>query len=197
MLGRKTAKSGVSGAIGPSSRMTRLTIARAGLPVEDVGDRGLPGLGRRERGAVERGHLGLLAEEIGGADLHAGGAEHEGGRDSPAVGDAAGGNHRDVDGIDDLRDERHRADHPGLGLPGKGSAMPAGLDALGDDGVDALPDQDPGFARIGRRTQDQAADLAETIDEDPVRQAEVEAHDTGSDPNDDVAHRLIEGQRLG
>ena len=53
--------------------------------------------------AVNRAGAGLGAAQVGGADLYPGGSQTHGGADALGVGDAAGGNHRQVHGPDDLR----------------------------------------------------------------------------------------------
>ena len=49
-------------------------------------------------------------EQIGGPNLDAGGAERQGGRDTPRIGDAASRNHRDVHRLHDLSNQRECAD---------------------------------------------------------------------------------------
>ena len=87
-------KAGAGALIGPSSRMRRFTMPRAGRPVKTlvtaVCARGLA----LQRGAVHRAGRGLGAEQVGGADLHAGRAERHRRRDAARVGDAARGDHR-------------------------------------------------------------------------------------------------------
>ena len=71
-------------------------MPRAGPAGEEVGERGVAGRVALQRGAMHGAGGGLRAEQVGGADLHAGGAERQRRRDALRVGDAAGGDHRDA-----------------------------------------------------------------------------------------------------
>ena len=71
----------------------------------------------------------LKACQQAGAHLNAAGPQREGRGRLPSVGNAAGGDDRDVHCVDDLRHQRHGGHFP---------HMAAGLHALGDDGVSPL-----------------------------------------------------------
>ena len=96
--------------------------------------------------AVDRAGLGRGDEA--GADPHAVGAEGERGGEAAAVEQAAGGDDRDLlaDGVDDLRDERHRGD---------GAGVAAGLGALGDDEVAPAGDGADGVADLAAHRADE------------------------------------------
>ena len=86
---------------------------------------------------MKLGDMRLGAAEIGGADLHARSAEREGCGDTAGIGNAAGGDHRNLHRVGDLRHEREGADLRGdIGLE-EHAAMASGFGALGDDCVDA------------------------------------------------------------
>ena len=63
------------------------------------------------------------------AHLDALGSQRECSEQAARIADAAGGEHRDFDGVDHHRHQRQRCDS---------ADVPAGLGAGGDDGVDAL-----------------------------------------------------------
>ena len=72
----------------------------------------------------------LGGREEATAEVDAGGAEHQRGRDASAVGDAARGDDRDwTYRVDDLRHQAQGADD---------AAVPTGLTTLGDDDVGAV-----------------------------------------------------------
>ena len=70
----------------------------------------------------------FLACQQTGSDLDAAGAQGERSSSLPPVSDAAGGHHRQVHRINDLRNQGHRGHLP---------HMASGLRALCDDGVHA------------------------------------------------------------
>ncbi len=82
-------------------------------------------------------HFGFRTGEKGGADLRPAGAERERRRDATAIGDGAGGDHRQAHRIDHLRHQGEGADAAGLDIAKESSAVPAGLMALRDDGIGA------------------------------------------------------------
>src|SRR5215472_16549832 len=65
-----------------------------------------------EPDAMRQRSRSFRTREKRGAELHATGAQGEGGRDAAAIRDTAGGDNRDLHGVDDLRHQRHCADKP-------------------------------------------------------------------------------------
>ncbi len=97
-------------------------------------------LGRGARQGVRPGGMdpGLRATQKGGADLHRARSERQRRGDAASVGDAAGGDHRRADRIDDRGQQGEQADLPAFGLERiEAAAMPAGFRALRDNGVGA------------------------------------------------------------
>ena len=74
-----------------------------------------------------------------GAELDGLGAEGQRGGDAAAVHDPARGDHRDADGVDDLRDQRHRAHERSFDRLEERAAVPACLISLDHDRIDARP----------------------------------------------------------
>ena len=70
---------------------------------EDVGERGVPAASLFSAARCTRAGRGLGAEQVGGADLDAGGAERHRGRHARGIRDAAGRDHRHRTARDDLR----------------------------------------------------------------------------------------------
>ena len=70
--------------IGPSSRITRLTMPRAGRPVKRLVSAVWRAALALQRRAVQRAGRGLGAQQVGRADLHAGRAERQRRRDAAA-----------------------------------------------------------------------------------------------------------------
>ena len=66
---------------------------------------------------MEVAGAGLLAGEEGGSHLHGLRPEREGGNHAAGVADPASGDHRNIDGVDDLGHERQRARERILGTP--------------------------------------------------------------------------------
>ena len=125
---------------------------------------------------MQRRDRGLRATEIGGAELHAGSAEHERRRDRAPVADAAGGDHRHLHRLDDLLNQREGADLRGdIGLE-EHAAMAAGLRPLRDDCIDAALGEPQGLAQRRGRADDFAARLPHTCEQLRLGQAEMEAH---------------------
>ena len=83
-----------------------------------------------------------------GTHLYAARSQGESGGDASAIRDATGSDHRDANSVHHLRDKSHRTDQPCAIALGKGSAMSARLEALGDDGVGTRRLQ---FSRLGNR----------------------------------------------
>ena len=98
-------------------------------------------------------------EHEGGADLHAGRAQRQRRHDAAPVADAAGGDHRHLHRIDDLRHQRHRAGLPRDVVVQEHAAMAAGLVALGDHDVAAVPLQPARLLRRGGGADHQHAGI--------------------------------------
>ncbi len=176
--------------------MKRFMTPRAGRPGQHVGDGGLA-VRVGKRGPMQRRRVGLRTLQIGGADLHGGGAERKGRGDGAAVGNAASGDHRDVGKFADAAHQGKGSDlgrHVGLE---KHAAMTPGFGALRNDDVDAPVEEMLGLAERRRRADDGAADLLHAREQRRRRQAEVEAHDVGAEILDDLASLLAEGRMAG
>ncbi len=94
---------------------------------------------------MKRRDAGFRREEEGRSKLDARRSQGEGGRNAARVGDPAGRNHRNRDGIGNLRDERKGADLRGR-IAGKEHApVPACLGALRNDGIHTLALEESGF----------------------------------------------------
>ena len=83
-------------------------------------------------------HLGFGAAQEAGADLHRGSAQQQSRGDAARVGDSAGGDHREPSPHRPRRAAGRTGptSRPPRGRI-KGAAVPAGLHALGDDGIGA------------------------------------------------------------
>ena len=130
--------SGATGLIGPISRITRLTMPRAGRPVIRLVTAVPSSPALLQRGTVRRRDFRFRAMQIGAADLHARRAEHEGRSDPAGIADGAGGDHRHLHRVGDLRNEREAAGLPGQIVAQEDAAMTAGLKALRDHRIDAV-----------------------------------------------------------
>ena len=126
---------------------------------------------------MQRRNGGFGARKKRRAELDPARTESEGRRDAAAVGDAAGGDYRQAHGVDDLRHQRHRADHAGARTVAEVAAMAARFESLRNDGVGAV-----GFepARLGhhrRRTEDDATGFLHSPNRGRIRQTKVKADD--------------------
>ena len=161
--------------IGPISRITRLTMPRAGRPVirlvSAVPSSRAPCSAARCGG----GDLRLRTAQVGAADLHAGGAERECRRDPARVADGAGRDHRHLHRIDHLRHQREGADLRRQIVGQEHAAMAARLAALRDDRIDAALLQPARLVDGGRRTDHDAAGRL-----DPLHQRVAPADRSGS-----------------
>jgi hypothetical protein len=102
-------------------------------------------------------------QQVGGPDLNRRGAERERGRHAGGVGDPAGGNHRNAHGMDDLRNERKRADLTRQILRQKHPAVSARLETLRNDRVDAPRFKPPRFVDGRGRGEDHGPPLPDPI----------------------------------
>ena len=87
----------------------------------------------------------FVGAEEPGAHLNAAGSQHEGRRHAPAVGNAAGGNHRQIGGIADLRHQHHG---------GQFAHMAAAFAALGNQGRGPQPGHQLGHGHRGHHRND-------------------------------------------
>ena len=126
----------VSGRSSTAARK-RFTSPRAGPSGEGAGDRRAVVRRREHRLLVRGDRAALVRGEERRAQLHAGGAEGLGGNPAPPVHDAPRGHHRNLDRIDDLRDERHRAHQPTLEAADERGPVPTGLASLRDHRLEA------------------------------------------------------------
>ena len=146
-------KSGTAVLTGPSSRMRRFTMPRAGRPLKTIRQSRVPGGLASERRPVHGAGRGFRAEQVGCSNLDAGGAKGHRRRDAFRVRDAAGGDHRERDRLHDLRDQRERSDLGAQVVRQEHAAVPAGLEPLGDDRIDAVRFEPPRFVDGGRRRE--------------------------------------------
>ena len=134
----------------------------------------------------------LRRRKIGGAYLHGGGAQRESCRYSSSVRDSSRRDHRNADGVDDLRQERKQAGLAPYVLGQEHSAMAARLGALSDDRVDAMVFQPSRFRNRGRRRIDFSARLLDPGEQRLVGQAEMKTDNGGLCLLDDLGHRWVE-----
>ena len=125
---------------------------------------------------------GLGAQQIGGADLHAGGAQSQGGGHPLRVGYAAGGDHRDLHRLDDLRQQGKGADLGAQILREEHAAMAPRFQTLGDDGIDATLLKPERLFNGGGRRQDLGAPAPHPLQQLRRWQSEMKAQ-----------HRRLEG----
>jgi len=122
------------------------------------------------------GELGFGAAKESRADHDSAGAEDESCGDAARIGDAAGGDDRDGDSVDDLRDKGDEADGAVLGLfEVESAAMTASFCALRDDGVRACGFGGAGFVDGGGGGEPEDVEGLHFSDE----RGAVEAHDGG------------------
>ena len=121
-----------------------------------IGERRRLAFGLEHRLLPELRRGGLPGGDEPRAQHHALGAQRESGDQASPVGDAAGGDHRRPDRVDDLRNERDGRHALGAGRLDPRGPMAARLAALGHDGVDAGADD-------GARVLD-AADHRDDLD---------------------------------
>ena len=177
--------------------MKRLRIPRAGRPVKRFVS--LVASSRASLSAARwRGRRRRLRRlQVRGADLRGAGAEREGGRDAPAVGDAARGDDRKPNRVDDLRQKREQARLGGDVFAQEHAAMTAGFRPLRDHRVDAAL-LEP--ARLGDRRRggiDLCPSGLDPLEQRLLRQAEMEADDRRLQGLDDLGHRGVERRAAG
>jgi hypothetical protein len=88
--------------------------------------------------AVQRRNRSFRTTQKSRADLHPARAQGESRRDPPTVCNTTCGDYRDAHGIDDLRNQRHGANHTGARKTAKAPPMSTGFKSLRDDDVRAV-----------------------------------------------------------
>ncbi len=106
---------------------------------------------------------------------------------------AARCDHRQIDGIDHLRHQRHRAGLARNVFTQEDPTMAAGLIALSDDRIDAAFGKPACLLRRGGRADDDAARRFDPLQEAGGRQPEVKTHHLRLQLLDHVTHGGIEG----
>ena len=128
---------GASGFIGPTSRMRRLTMARAGRPVKTlVTAVSASPFFSAEPMQCARRRFGT--RQVGSTHLHARGAERQSRGDTFRVGDAAGRNHRHTHRLHHLPDQCHGAELRQQVVGQKHAPMPARLEPLRNHRIGAV-----------------------------------------------------------
>ena len=138
-------------------------------------------MGRRFRAGQERR-----------SHLHPERAQGERRGDTPAVGNAARRDHRNAQRIDDLRHQGEGADATGLERRLEGAAVAAGLEPLGDDGIDTGVFQVFRLGDGGGRAQDHRARRLDRLHRVRRRQPEMEADDGRRSGQNGIQKRLVE-----
>ena len=92
-----------------NSSIRRLRIPRASLPVKPFVNAVCPASCLSQSLAMKAAGAGFLARQECRSHLDGLCAESQGGDDAARISDAARGDHRHIDDVDDLRDERKRA----------------------------------------------------------------------------------------
>ncbi|MCY1436820.1 hypothetical protein D9M71_529560 [compost metagenome] len=144
-----------------------------------------------------RRDLGFRAEQVGGAQLHRRSAQGQGGNDAAMVANAAGGNHRHVHRIDNLRHQRQRTD---LGIEVAAEehpAMAAGFIAHGNDCVAAVIFQPQGFIHRSGAGQHLGASGLDPLEQAGFGQAKVEADHRRLELLEQLAGGVVEGRTIG
>jgi hypothetical protein len=164
---------------------------------EQVGEGRVAGGVAGEGGPVDRAGAGFGAQQVGAAHLHAGGAQGPGGGHAAGVGNAAGGDHRQLHRCHDLRHQRQGAEL-GRHVAGEEHApVAAGFEALGDHRVGAAGLQPAGFVHGGGGAQHAGAAGLDAGQQLGRRQAEVEAHHRRAEGIDQLGQRRAEGRAAG
>ena len=100
--GRGQGKSGCCSVEGPEFAHQAIDDAARRASRKQGGQGGVLRGGRLQSAAVQSAGGGFVAAEVGGADLHACGAQRLGGRDACRAADPASRNHRQLDRLHDL-----------------------------------------------------------------------------------------------
>ena len=140
---------------------------------------------------------GFGGEQVRRTYLHGAGAQSEGGGDPARVSDAAGGDHRHADSVDDLRHQRHQADLAIEVVAEKHAAVAAGFNAHGDDRVAAMLLQPNRlFDGCGRRKY-LGAGRFDAVEQGLFRQAKMETDHLRAKCFDDLAGVFVERCTVG
>ncbi len=178
--------------MGPHSLMNRLTIPRAGRPTEEVRQCGVPRRVAAQCRAVDVVDRRLRARQIRRADLHASGTERTHGPYSGGLGNPAGGDDRHRQRVGELRYQRKRANLRRQIAREEHSAMPARLQALGNDRIDAVRLQPQTFVDRRCGCEDDRPPRPYTIKQREIGQTEVKADDRRAILLDDVGNVGVE-----
>ena len=168
----------------------RVVVAHGAQRLAGVGarDHGVVVAPADERFAVARHHMGLGRGDEAGTHPHPVGPEGQGGSESPAVEDPAGGHdrHPAADGVDDLG-------HEGQG--GDGAGVPTALGALGNHDVAAGLDRGLGVAHLPAHVGDEDARRMALVDHlaGDAEPGDEERCPTGDDGVDLVRHAAGQG----
>ena len=133
------------------------------------------------------------AQQVGRPDLHAGCAERHRRRDAVGVSDAAGSDHGNRHRPHDLWHQRERVELAAQVFRQEVAAMPASLEALRDDRVDAVRFQPARFVDGRRRRQDPCAPASHAGQQIVRGQPEVKAHDGGPEVGERLGGLRAEG----
>ncbi len=119
----------------------------------------------------------LVGQQEGGAHLHGRRAQGQGRGDAPSVHDPARGDHRQVDGRPDRRDQGHGPYEAGRGVRQEVAAMAAGLGALGADPIGADLGPGPGLGHRGGGAHHEDATGLQRLDLGAGQEGEGEGGD--------------------
>jgi hypothetical protein len=108
-----------------TSVIKRFTMPRAGRVF----------MGCEECFAISLGNSRFLAQQECRTELYGAGSQSEGGGDAASVHDSAGSDHRNLHGIDNLRNQRNCAHHSRFETSLERPPMTSGFAALGHDRV--------------------------------------------------------------
>ena len=159
---------------------------------EHVGDDGAVVASGPQRRPVRRQYFRLRAEQKRRSDLDCCGTKRQRRCHGTCVCDAAGRNHRHLDRVDHLREQRKQSDLGGRIRAQKHSAVSAGLEPLRDDGVATVRFQTSRLFDRRRGADDFTSRSLDPRKQFFFRQAIVEAHNRGLDLFDDRARRCVE-----
>ena len=110
--------------------MNRLAIPRAGRPEKARVIRVSCSRAEKIACLYASGMPGFIACQKGSAHLDRTGSQSDAGHDSAAIHDSSGGDHRNLNGVHDLRDQCHRANHAGSEITCKSATVTPGLASL-------------------------------------------------------------------
>ncbi len=172
-------------------------MPRAGRPVKRLVSAVWRAASLCQRRTVQGAGEGFGREHVGGADLHAGGAQRHGGGHAVCIGNAAGRDDRHANRTHHLRQQRKGAELRRQVVREKVPAMAAGLQPLGNDGVDTLRLQPQRLVDRGGGGEDLRAPSAHLGQQRLGRQPEMKAHHRRTELGQHLGHRLAEGVAPG